>query len=366
MVITVNREHLLPALSMISGIVEKKQTLPILGNFLVQTIDEKMQLIATDLEIEIRTVSQTNSIDESEAFTLPAKKFVDICKSLPANAEIKLTVEDEKISIRSGPARFTIATLPAADYPSLEMIPAQGTFNIESGILKHLLINTAFSMAIQDGRHYLNGTLLDLDKNQLHCVATDGHRLAVCKHELVEELEEQQILLPRKSVFELIRLLDNSEDNITVEFGTGFCRFKIADTVLTTKLIDGKFPEYQRVIPKQLDKTAIINRENLRRALIRASLLSNEKHKGVKLNFSTSKLHLESSNNEQENAEDELEINYPFDEVSIGFNVIFLLDVIGTLNCEEVAIDLTDSINSIVIRNPEDENVLYVIMPMRL
>lgn len=366
MVITVNREQLLPALSTIGGIVEKKQTLPILGNFLVQITDGKMLLTATDLEIEIRTVSDINEGEDLEPFTLPARKFVDICKALSEDVEIKLTIDNDKVLIQARQARFNIATLPAQDYPSLEMIPAQDSFSIESKVLKHLLSSTAFSMANQDGRHYLNGTLLDLANNQLNCVATNGHRLALCKYELESEHEEQQILLPRKIVYELIRLLEDSEDNVEVEFGVNFCRFKLGETLITTKLIDGKFPDYQRVIPRNLDKTAIINREQFRHALFRASLLSNEKYKGVKLSFSTDKLLLESNNNDQENAEEELEIDYKSDEISIGFNSDYLLNVITTLSCREVAIDLIDCLSSIVIRNPDDDNALYVIMPMRL
>jgi DNA polymerase-3 subunit beta len=366
MIVVVNREQLLPALNTIGGVVEKKQTLPILGYFLVQVSDGKMQLTATDLEIDIKTSNFIEENDAEESFTLPARKFMDICKALPGGAEIKLTIEDEKVLIRSGQSRYSLSVLPARDYPTLQSPPALDSFKIESRILKHLLSGIAFSMASQDARHYLNGALLDLIDNQLNCVATNGHRLALCKYDLETEHENQQILLPRKGVIELGRLLNDSDDDVEVEFGTNFCRFNLRQTTFTTKLIDGKFPDYQRVIPREPDKSAILEREQFRQALFRTSLLPNERHKVVKLMFSTDKLLLESNNVNHEKAEEELEIDYKSDEINIGFNSEYLLNVVDRLTCKEIAIDLTDGLSSIVMRDPDDDKSLYVVMPIRL
>lgn len=365
MSVTVKRGDLLQSISKISGAIDKKQTLPILANVLIKVANNKMYIIATDLGVEISTINLIES-GEDLAFTAPFKKLSDICKSLTEDNDIKISFDNDKALIKSGRSRFSIGILPAADYPSLDTTSADYSFTIESRTLKELLDSTAFSMALHDARYYLNGMLLDYVRGKLRCVATDGHRLAICERSVKIDREEMKLLLPRKAILELIRILDTSEQPVTVEIGAGFCRFKIADTVFTSKLIDGKYPDYERVIPKYTNKTAIANRTELKGALVRSSILSNEKYKGVKLTFKPELLEFESNNADHENLKDEIALEYHGDEISIGFNIYFLLDAINTMGSETVVMDLTDSQSSIVLRNPTDPDVRYVVMPMRL
>jgi len=368
MLIRVSREQLLPAVAIISGVVERKQTLPILGNFLIKVLDKRMLLIATDLEVEIRTVSVVEECNDTTGwgFTLPAKKFSDICRALPEGADLEIWVEEEKVIIRSERSRFTLAILPAEDYPSLDMATAELSFEIEEAIFKHLLERTAFSMAQQDVRYYLNGMLLELTPKRIRCVATDGHRLAMCEVGVEVGQDERQILLPRKAVLELVRLLGYSERTVSVEVSVGFCRFQIGATVFTTKLIDGKFPDYERVIPKNLDKMVLVGREDLKHGLTRVSILSNEKYKGIRLTFGVGMLHLQAHNPEQEDAQEDIEVEYQGNDVTIGFNVGYLGEILGAMDCEKVAIDFLDGGSSAVVRDLEDNSRLYVVMPMRL
>lgn len=366
MVVTLSRDNILPSFSKTSGVIEKKQALPILGNLLFKTKDGKMQMIATDLELEIKTTSLLNTGDDDLSFTLPAKKFEDICKSLPDGSIVQINIEDDKAIILSGRSRFTIGTLSASDYPSLDMAGTDITFHIESTILKTMLENTAFSMAFQDARYYLNGMFWDFARGQMRAVATDGHRLAVSERTIKIDPETLQLLLPRKAIQSLGRLLEHSDLLVKIEVGSGFCRFTIGETVFTSKLIDGKFPDYQRVIPRNLDKTAVIHRNSIKNALQRASILSSEKYKGVKLTFATNELEFEATNAEAEDVQDKIDIDYQGDEVSIGFNATYLLDAINAINCDRVVVDFTDGLSSIVLRNPDDAGVTYVIMPMRL
>ncbi|KOR32649.1 hypothetical protein TI05_05965 [Achromatium sp. WMS3] len=367
MTITVYREFLFPALLKVVGVVEKKQTLPILGNILFKIKDEKMLLIGTDSEIEIRTTTDIERDDETEiAFTVSARKFHDISKALPENAQIHITIDDERIIIRSGRSRFSLGTLPAEDFPSLEITPADYSFTVEANFLKRLLKHTHFSMGYQDVRYCLNGLLLDLTSERLRCVATDGHRLALSEGPITCE-QERQILLPRKAVQELIRVLDNYEHEVTVETSLGFCRFKIGETIFTTKLIDGQFPNYQRVIPKNMENTATFARKPFKEAMLRSAILSPEKQNGIKLTFTPGELQMEATNTEQEDAFEELEIEYNGDEeVTIGFNVVYFIDVLNALDCENVVMEFENSSSSALLRDPDDNDRLYVVMPMRL
>jgi len=367
MLIRADREHLLPALATIGGVVERRQTLPILGNFLFKVADRSMLLIATDLEIEIRTVSTVENGNNRGAFTLPAKKFSDICKALPEGSELEISIEEDRVLIRSERTRFTLGILPAMDYPSIEMIAAEITFEIGEAVLKQLFERTAFSMAQQDVRYYLNGMLLELSPKRIRCVATDGHRLAMCEVAIEVGQDNRQILLPRKAVLELLRLLSYSERVVGVEASVGFCRFRLGDeTVFTTKLIDGRFPDYDRVIPKNLNKMALVCREDLKNGLARASILSGDKYKGIRLTFGVGVLNLQAHNPEQDEAQEEIEIEYHDDEIAIGFNLGYLWEILGIMNCENVSINFIDGESSAVIRDPDDSTRLYVVMPMRL
>jgi DNA polymerase III subunit beta len=279
---------------------------------------------------------------------------------------LAIQIEDGKALIRSGRSRFTLGILPAEDYPSLEMATTLLSFEVEESILKRLLERVAFSMAVQDVRYYLNGALLELTKTKMRCVATDGHRLALCEAAVEAGQDDKQILLPRKAVSELIKLLSYSDQKIGVDVGAGFCRFRIGETALTTKLIDGKFPDYERVIPRNLDRVALIDRAIMRHALARVSILSNETYKGVRLTFGPGTLHLQANSPDQENAEEEIEVDYDGDEVMIGFNSGYLMDILNVMDCETVAIDFLDANSSAAMRDPNDNTRSYVVMPMRL
>jgi DNA polymerase-3 subunit beta len=366
MQILTNREHLLPAALMIGGVVERRQTLPILGNVLLQLKDSQLTMTATDLEVEIRTVTVVDSDAEGE-LTLPAKKFIDICRALPEGADIRIQLDSDRAVIRSERSRFSLGVLPAADYPSIETVVPDFALEVTERLLKRLIDSAAFSMAQQDVRYYLNGMLLEFEEEMLRAVTTDGHRLA--KSEMRRELGgggHRNILLPRKAVLELSRLLGPSDSPVTVEIGSGFARFRVGKSIFTSKLIDGRFPDYERVIPKNLDKTAVIQREPLREALSRASILSGEKYKGIRMDFSSGLLKMQAHNPEQEEAEEEMGIDYAAEPLNIGFNVGYILDILNALGSKSVAVDLLDNNSSAVFRDPDSTGSIYVVMPMRL
>lgn len=340
--------------------------MPILGNLLVQVRDAEMTLTATDLEVELRTLTTVQCDSEGE-FTLPARKFIDICKALPEESEIEVELRGEKALIRANKSRFSLGVLPAADYPSMEAAAPELAFYIREGTLKNLVDKTAFAMAQQDVRYYLNGMLLEIGATKIRSVATDGHRLALSEAAVELDLEgTEQVLLPRKAVLELGRLLDYTDAMVRVECSKSFARFRAGSSVFTTKLIDGRFPDYDRVIPKNVEHTATVDREQLRNSLSRASILSGDKYKGVRLTFSQDRLRLQAHNPEQEEAEDEVEMEFKGEDLTIGFNVGYLLDILGTVDSPSIAIDLGESDSSAVVRIPGDENHLYVVMPMRL
>lgn len=367
MKITINRESLLRPLQVVSGVVEKRQTLPILSNVLLVVEGSKLTLTGTDLEVELTATStDMQSSDEGE-ITLPSRKFMDICKSLPESSTLDIIVEENKAVIRSGKSRFTLATLPSTDFPTSESITAAREFTISQGILKHLIDQTSFCMANQDVRYYLNGLLLELNPNSLRAVATDGHRLALSEKECeIQPGDINQIIIPRKGVMELTRLLSDSDDVCTVQINTNFVRIDLGDIVFTSKLIDGRFPDYDRVIPKGGQKIVTANRELLRQGLLRASILSNEKYRGIRMNFSTNQLRATVNNPEQEEAIEEIDVNYQDDELEIGFNVAYLVDALNSIKSDEIEMTLLDPNSSCVITALADDSSRYVVMPMRL
>jgi DNA polymerase III subunit beta len=367
MLITAKRDLLLPAMTICSGVIEKKQTLPILSNCLCEIRSGHMVVAATDLEVEVkRDVEAESDYADDFSFTLPGRKFTDICRALPEGAELTVQVEGDRAVIRSGRSRFTLGILPGKDYPSIDIGEAHSAFDIEEGNLWSLLDRTAFSMAQQDVRYYLNGLLLELSEGRIRAVATDGHRLALADLSVELTAERAQLLVPRKAVLELLRILADEDRQVRVEAGSAFARFSAGHTVFSTKLIDGRFPDYERVIPRHLDKSAMVERDLLRGALARASILSSEKYKGIRLSFTNNILTLQAHNPEQEEAEEEIEIQYRGEDVNIGFNVGYLQDILGTMDARMVCIDLASGANSAVIRDPDDAGQLYVVMPMRL
>jgi DNA polymerase-3 subunit beta len=365
MKIVTNRETLLKPLQIVGGVVERRQTLPILANILINAEKGRLTVTATDLEVELRTAVDVETSSEAD-FTLPARKLIDICRALPEEAKLNIDIEGERAVIKTGRSRFTLGVLPAQDYPNMEPSSAVHTFSISEGRLKGLIEKTHFAMAQQDVRYYLNGMLLEQDGDIVRTVATDGHRLALSEEKLDSESQVFQVILPRKAVLELGRMLTDSDQELQVQVGTNHVRITIGDTVFTSKLIDGKFPDYQKVIPKDTDKEVVVDRELMKQALQRTSILSNEKYRGIRFNFKSGVLGLLAHNPEQEEAEEELEISYQGEEVAIGFNVGYLIEVFTVMTSNEVQMSLRDENSSCLIEAVGEGNSRYVVMPMRL
>ena len=364
--IKTTREVLFPALDKVGSVVEKRQTLPILSNLMLVLRQGSLEITGTDLEIEIKTSVEVNAKGEGD-FTIPARKLIDICRALPDGSEITLDLEGDRAILRAGRSRFTLSTLPAKDFPANEGSLADLSFRIKARELRQLLEKTAFAMARQDVRYYLNGMLLELRDRRFNAVATDGHRLARASRSVdFDGKEALQIIVPRKTVLELVRQLGDAEDAVNVEVAAKFIRVALDSTVITSKLIDGRYPDYERVIPRGEGMIASVDREGFRQALARTAILSNEKYKGVRLTFDSGLLRLQAHNPEQEEAVEELSIGYEQEPVAMGFNVDYLLDVLGAVGGQEVDVRITDASSSIVIAEEGEQANTYVVMPMRL
>jgi DNA polymerase-3 subunit beta len=369
--IEIEKEHLVSALSTVGGAVGRRHTIPILGNFLLHASDDQLAITATDLEVQIVTTTSA-TILEGGRFTLPAKKLTDICRALPDKAIIKIQLDDDRAIIRSGRSRFTLSTLPAADYPAMEEHTVKQSLTLEQKELKRLLDKTAFAMAQQDVRYYLNGVLMELSVGQLRTVATNGHLLAMAdfKTPLLDEQwqERLQIVIPAKAIGEIKRLLTTTTNPVTLDFGDRTLSVQIGTTQMITKLIDGRYPNYEQVIPRKFEQHTHVDREALRSALLRTSVLSSsdKKFKGVKVGFQEDLLTLQSNNEDQEEANDELEIAFSGVDTTIGFNTIYLLDILSTIESSHTRIEFTDSNSAAVFRDLTSDTELYVLMPMRL
>jgi DNA polymerase-3 subunit beta len=365
MKLTATREDLLTPLQSVIGVVERRQTMPVLANVLLAARDNRLSMTGTDLEVELVAATQV-SVQQSGDITVPGRKLLDIFRSLPEKTSVTLSTEGERVSLRAGRSRFTLSTLPAAEFPLVEEINAQQTLTVPQGEFRRLIDKTHFSMAQQDVRYYLNGLLLETDGKALRAVATDGHRLALCEMELPGKAQTtHQVIIPRKGVLELQRIL-GTEGNIELAIGTNHVRAQIGDIRFTSKLIDGRFPEYGRVIPSNPPRTVEADRETLRQALQRTAILSNEKYRGIRLTARPDLLTLQAHNPEQEEAEDQVEVSYKGEEVEIGFNVNYLLDALSAIEGDKVQIGLTDSNSSCLIHAPGTAHTRYVVMPMRL
>ncbi len=367
---TVSRDALLKPLNLVAGVVERRQTLPILSNILMVLDGDRLSLTGTDLEVELigRVALDGAAALESGEVTVPGRKLVDICKSLPDGSDIQFSAEDGKVSVRSGRSRFTLSTLPAREFPSLEDSIGTHQLHLKQGQLKRLIDRTAFAMAQQDVRYYLNGMLWELKDQKLTVVATDGHRLALCAlQEKVDVEGDTQVILPRKGVLELARLLLEDEANISIVIGSNHIRATTDDFTFTSKLVDGKFPDYQRVLPRGADKTVLGSRLELRQAFARTAILSNEKYRGVRLKLSDNNLDILANNPEQEEAEETVPVEYSGAGLEIGFNVSYLLDVLSVLSGDKVKLSLSDPNSSALLEESEDDgDSQYVVMPMRL
>ncbi len=360
------RETLLKPLQQVTSVVEKRQTLPILSNVLVKAEGNRIVMTGTDLEVEM-VVSLEAAIEDGGESTLPARKLLDICRNLPEGAEISFSLSGERMSVTSGKSRFQLATLPAGDYPALDELVKNHEFTLAEDVLKRVIEKTQFSMAQQDVRYYLNGLMVEMNPGKLRAVATDGHRLAVCEADVALTISEpQQIIIPRKGVGEMGRLLEESENPITVQVGANHIRLIKGDVCLTSKLVDGRFPDYQRVIPKNGDKVVVIDKETFRQALVRASILSNEKYRGIRFQLESGLVRISAHNPDQEEAEEEIMADFDGDSMEIGFNATYVQESLAALDVDEVVMTLLDANSSCLVEGKGQADCRYVVMPMRL
>lgn len=365
MKLTAEREQLMAPLQAVIGVVERRQTMPVLANVLLGVRDGRLSITATDLEVELVAATAV-SVQTAGDITVPGRKLLDILRALPEKVSVALSLEGEKVLVRAGRSRFTLSSLPAADFPVIEDISAQQSVQVEHQELQRLLDKTHFSMAQQDVRYYLNGMLLEIDGTVLRAVATDGHRLALCETTLAARARNsQQVIVPRKGVLELQRVL-GAAGTAEIAIGTNHVRAQIGDIRFTSKLIDGRFPEYSRVIPSAPAHAISADRDILRQALQRTAILSNEKYRGIRVTVKKNVLVVQAHNPEQEEAEEEIEVSYAGADLEVGFNVNYLLDALSAIDGQQVELGLTDSNSSCLIRSPGAVQARYVVMPMRL
>ena len=366
-VLKATQDRVLSVLQSVSGIVERRHTLPVLANVLIRKSGSSLQLTTSDLEIQIRTHADLGGDAGQFSTTVGARKLIDILRSMPADQTVSLESSQNKLVFKGGKSRFTLQTLPAEDFPLVQESPNFGpVFSVPQKTLKGLLQQVSFSMAVHDIRYYLNGILFVAEGKQLSLVATDGHRLAYASATLDVEVPRQEVILPRKTVLEMLRLLSDKEGAIDMQFANNQAKFVFDGMEFVTKLVEGKFPDYNRVIPKNHKNTITLGRVPLLACLQRTAILTSEKFKGVRLNLEPGLLRVASNNAEQEEAVDELEIDYGGDAIEIGFNVTYLIDVLTNMEQDMVRMDLADSNSSVLITIPEQSSFKYVVMPMRI
>ena len=361
------QEKVLSVLQLVAGIVERRHTLPILANVLVRKFGEQLEFTTSDLEIQIRTTASLDGDNGSFATTVGARKLIDILKSMPSDQMVSLESTQSKLILKGGKSRFTLQTLPADDFPLVQEAANFGPlFSIPQKVLKDLLDQVAFAMAVHDIRYYLNGILFVADGTQLSLVATDGHRLAYSSATLDSDVPKQEVILPRKTVLELQRLLSDKEGVINLQFAANQAKFGFDGLEFVSKLVEGKFPDYNRVIPKNHKNIITLGRVGLLASLQRTAILTSEKFKGVRLNIESGTLRVASNNAEQEEAIDELDIDYAGDDIEIGFNVTYLIDALANMHQDMVKMELADSNSSALLTIPDNAAFKYVVMPMRI
>ena len=366
MKISIPRDAILNPLTMVNNVIERRQTLPILSNVLISVKENTLSLTGTDLEVEIINTCEIENTENGDT-TLPARKLLDICKALPEGSNLDIIFDQERATLKSGRSRFTLSTLSATEFPSIDALISPFEFDISQNVFKKLIDQTQFCMAQQDVRYYLNGLMLELSQDQIIAVATDGHRLAFCKADIsLSPNETRQVIVPRKAVNEISRLLEDTDKEIKVSLSENHIRIEFPDVTFTSKLIDGKFPDYQQVIPQNATNEVKSLRSTLHQAFNRTSVLSNEKYRGMRLQLSQNQLQATVHNPEQDEAEEVIDVNYSGDEFEIGFNVAYLLDALSAIKSEEVVMLLTDSNHSCLLFGSDDVESKYVVMPMRL
>jgi DNA polymerase III subunit beta len=364
----INRDELLNPLQAVTGIVEKRHTLPILSNVLIEQKKENLHLVATDLEIQITTSCEgVGKAGDEQRLTVSARKLQDILRSLPDGTETTLDLQANKLQVKAGKSRFNLQTMPADDFPKMADAGAvQASFSVSQKLLQSLLLLVQYAMAQQDIRYYLNGLLLVLDGKKLKVVATDGHRLSYAEGDLSESHEKREVILPRKAVLELSKQLGAGENDVNIELYASQVRFKYGNNELVTKIIDGKFPDYTRVIPVNYNKRITLERTALLQSLQRAAILSNEKFRGVRWMLTGGSLRISCTNSEQEEAQEEMEVAYSGDALDVGFNITYLLDVLNNVHAEKIECAFGDANSSMLITIPERDDFRYVVMPMRI
>jgi len=373
-VLKASQDKVLGALQAVSGIVERRHTLPILANVLIRKQGPQIELTTSDLEIQVRTTVTFDGDTGDFATTVGARKLIDILRSMPSDQTVSLSSNASKMTLQGGKSRFTLQTLPADDFPLVQEAADFGpAFSVPQKTLKHLINQVHFAMAVHDIRYHLNGILFVAEGNTLTLVATDGHRLALSQATLDVDMPKQEVILPRKTVLELQRLLKDGKDSkegeeqlIEMRFAGNQAKFSFGGLEFVTKLVEGKFPDYNRVIPKNHKNHITLGRTTLLASLQRAAILTSEKFKGVRMNFAPGTLGIASSNAEQEEAKEELDIDYGGDSFEIGFNVGYLMDVLANMGQDMVTVSLQDANSSALITNPEYEGFKYVVMPMRI
>lgn len=354
-------------LQSVTGIVERRHTLPILANVLMRKKDDQLEVVSSDLEIQIQSLGMMGGDTGEFTTTVGARKLIDILRSLPSDQMVSLNSQASKLVLQAGKSRFTLQTLPAEDFPLVQESPKFGAaFSIPQKVLKNLLQQVSFAMAVQDIRYYLNGILFVVDGKKLSLVATDGHRLVYSEADLEVDVPKQEVILPRKTVLELQRLLGDKDESIEIQFASNQAKFSFGVMQFVTKLVEGKFPDYNRVIPKGYKNHISIGRVALLTSLQRSAILTSDKFKGVRLNFEENLLRISSNNSEQEEAVEEIDISYTGDPIEIGFNVTYLIDVLTNMSQEMVGIELEDGKSSTVFTMPENTRYRYVVMPMRI
>ncbi len=366
-VLKATQDKVLSVLQSVAGIVERRHTLPVLANVLIRKTGSSVQLTTSDLEIQIRTTAELGGDAGNFTTTVGARKLIDILRTMPSDQTVSLESAQNKLTLKGGKSRFTLQTLPAEDFPLVQEAPSFGpVFSVPQKTLKDLLNQVSFAMAVHDIRYYLNGILFVAEGKQLSLVATDGHRLAFASAQLDVEVPRQEVILPRKTVLELQRLLSDAEGAIEMQFASNQAKFSFDGMEFVTKLVEGKFPDYNRVIPKNHRNHVTLGREPLLRSLQRTAILTSEKFKGVRLNIEPGVLRVASNNAEQEEAVDELDIDYGGDSIEIGFNVTYLIDALANMSQDMVKIELQDANSSALVTNPENNAFKYVVMPMRI
>ncbi|WP_312792761.1 DNA polymerase III subunit beta [Diaphorobacter nitroreducens] len=366
-VLKATQDKVLAVLQSVAGIVERRHTLPILANVLLRKTGNAIQLTTSDLEIQIRTTAELGGDTGDFTTTVGARKLIDILKTMPSDQTVSLESNQSKMILKGGKSRFTLQTLPAEDFPLVQEAASFGpAFSVPQKVLKSLLGQVSFAMAVQDIRYYLNGILFVAEGTTLSLVATDGHRLAFASAQLDVEVPKQEVILPRKTVLELQRLLSDADGAIEMQFANNQAKFSFGGMEFVTKLVEGKFPDYNRVIPKNHHNSVTLGRAPLLASLQRTAIMTSDKFKGVRLNIEPGLLRVASNNAEQEEAVDELDIDYGGDAIEIGFNVSYLIDALANMGQDMVKVDLADGNSSALMTIPDNEHFKYVVMPMRI